>query len=182
LSNHFGVDLYSLSTKFLDLFPSKISSEQTELLSNFDNQEKETDMDITLVDRLFELLRIIENFESIFLSNKQILDIRDLLKEKKINMRNAPAYINNIRMRFNRAQQKLVSILKFSSQNFFKENTVSGDLKSTNLYSNLYYVDYSPSRAQNMAIETENSYGDRMNVSNSPTRLQNYKSKIEKVE
>lgn len=161
LSNVVGVDLHDFSVKFLGLIPSKISTEQTELLSNYDNQEESPKINLALVDRLFSLLKIVENFESFFMSSKQILNIRDLLKEKKLDLKNAPNYINNIRMRFNRAQQKLVSILKFSSENFFREQTISGELKGTNLYSNLHYVDYSPSRAQNQADHADSDQSSR---------------------
>ena len=156
------VDLFGLCKRFLELIPSKISTEQTELLSNYDNQEGEKGIDFSLVDRLFALLTVIENFENLFLNNKQILSIRDMLKEKNLELKNAPAFINNIRMRFNRAQQKLVSILKFSSQNFFRENTFSGELRGINLHSNLYYVDYSPSRGQNQVdqINSDPSSGE----------------------
>lgn len=149
LSNAATVDLHDFSVKFLGLIPSKISTEQTELLSNYDNRDEPPRVDPALVDRLFSLLAIVENFEGFFMTGKQILGIRDLLKEKKLDLKSAPSYINNVRLRFNRAQQKLVSILKFSSENFFRQQTASGELAGSHLYSNLHYVDYSPSRAQN---------------------------------
>ena len=68
-------------------------------------------------------------------------------KEKNIDLKDAPVYINNIRMRFNKAQQKLASILKFSSKNFFKDSTHSNEMNSSLLYAPLQFVDYSPSGA-----------------------------------
>lgn len=141
------VDLHNLCLKFLEQFPSKISTEQTELLSNYDNVERETPFEQAMVTRLFSLLRIIDNVENVFLTNKQILTIRDTLKEKNIDLKDAPVYINNIRMRFNKAQQKLARILKFSSKNFFKDSTHSNEMNSSLLYAPLQFVDYSPSGA-----------------------------------
>ena len=184
LSNKISINLFEISENFLNLIPSEISTEQTELLSNYDHQEQEAKVDSSLIERLFSLLKIIENCESFFLSNNQILKIRDLLKEKKIDLKNSPNFINNIRIRFTRAQQKLVSILKFSSQNFFKEKTPSGGSKGLNLHSNIYYVDYSPSKAQNAQeiLDSQNSENiSKIRFSPSPTKNKRSRSKIEKV-
>ena len=97
-----------------------------------------------LVDRLMFLLTLVEPYENIFFEQSQILRMRDTFKDKKIDLKRAPGYINNLRRAFSRANIKLATLLKFSSANMvnYTPSNDSSSMNCHNVYSKVFQVDY----------------------------------------
>ena len=128
-------NMYHFSMRLVEFF----SSLDTDLKSPFIKQIK---------NRFFCLLRSLENHEHIFFTHKQILLIREGLKNSGVDMTNAPSFLKNIRLALSRANMKLASLLKFSGTNVLN-SLMTTDTSSSNyhnIYSKNFLVDYSPTK------------------------------------
>ena len=141
-------------------------------MMNTDTLENYQFNNTEMTERLINLLALVEGVESFFLDQKEILQIRDCLKEKQIDLKKAPAYIYNLRKAFSRANAKLVSLIKMSSKDpkkYMIQTEGNSNRTHINIYSNMFNVNYSRTSNVKDILNNNNNKGTDSKTNNSPT-------------